>query len=78
MRRVSPADPESLAVLKKAKEPMPSVAEGLRAIPWFHWVVSEDAFEMEENFYKNKDKPQVGLFNLLLSAVLDGTSAYSL
>ena len=45
---------------------MSSVAEGLGAIPWFHWVVSEDAFEMEENFYKNKDKPQVGLFNLLL------------
>lgn len=35
-RRVSPADLESLAVLKKAKEPMSSVAEGLRAIPWFH------------------------------------------
>lgn len=26
---------------------------------------------MEENFYKNKDKPQVGLFILPLSAVLD-------
>lgn len=57
---------------------MSSVAEGLGAIPWFHWVVSEDAFEMEENFYKNKDKPQVGLFNLLLSVALDGTFAYSL
>lgn len=57
---------------------MSSVAEGLGAIPWFHWVVSEDAFEMEENLYKNKDKPQVGLFNLLLSAVLDDTFAYSL
>ena len=48
---------------------MSSAAEGLWAIPWFRWMVSEGGFEMEEKFYKMKDKPQVGLYNLLLRAV---------
>lgn len=68
MRRVFPAD-ERAELSWKVKETMSSAAEGLWTIPWFRWMVSEGGFEMEENFYKMKDKSQVGLYNLLLRAV---------